>query len=383
MHFLLPLLLGPVPQGLIIDRNDFNYALGTSVEFRQYANLDLGGSILPFDPNAGFWDFSAYGAGQTARVEILDPNGTPYDNDFPSATGCSKQSLPGQSPVFLYERQSAGAHLGIGFGTTSFPFTITAEYDPEWAIFSFPMYLGRRDDQTIRYSYRLGISTVNVTETHDTEVVASGTVRLPGVAYDLPCLVLHETFTYRDNFFQTDNFHGYYWVVPEGFAGGNGVAALQSNTNASAAFTVCRNAFFLGANNLTPDPITLRASAASISQSAGGVIDFTIDAGSARAGRPYLLLGTAAGSAPGYALPGGSYLPLNVDVVTSYIYANLNGPQFQRFRGTLDAQGRAAPRLDSLGALPPFTLGWTLEFAFTTETPYDFQSQTVRVAVVP
>ena len=372
-------------QGLVIERGDFNYGASIQTEFRQYQNLDLAGGILPFDPNAGHWDFSGFAAGSAASVDIVDPSVTPYASTFPQATGCGVQTLAGQPVVYSYEAQTPDAQYTLGFGTNQLGTTIRANFNPDWKVYSFPMQVGDAYSQTFQWSYRVIIITVTVTETHSFEVVAEGTVEVPGVPYPMPCLVMREFAVITDSLGTTDNYYGYYWIVPDGFAGSNGVAALQSQTNATPSFTICRNTFFLSANNLDPLPAlpSLTRDTSQISQSAGGTVNFTLNAGLAHAGRDYLLVGSASGQSPGTAVPGGARMPLNRDTVTDFILANVGTPQFQNFQGTLDGQGMATASWVTSGPLPPAALGLHIDFGYTTTNPYDFQSNTTWVEVQP
>lgn len=375
-----PFALG---QGLVLEQEDFNYEVGTDTHFHHYTNLDLAGSLLPFDPQQSFWDFSSLAAGGDARVQLVDPATTPYAGSFPGATGTTVQNVPGTPTAYLYEQSSGGLHEVLGFGTYLFPFNVTAVYNPPWEVYSFPMAIGDTSSQFIQYSYRLGLITVNVNESHNYQVVAEGMVKVPGFPYAMPCLVMHEYVTIQDNFGTNDNFHGYYWLVADGFSGANGVAAVQSNTNAGLDFTVCRNAFFLGQSTLQPEGTSLQADSFGLYQSTGGIIQFELDAGTQNAGRPYYLLDSGSGTWPGTVLPGGAVLELNWDFVTDHLMTYLNGSMYQAFRGNLDGNGKATAILDTGGSLPPGISGMTIYFAFTTENPYDFQSNVVLVKILP
>lgn len=114
----------------------------------------------------------------------------------------------------------------------------------------------------------------------------------------------------------------------------------------------------------------------------GGRIELTLDAGSAFAGRSYVVLGSLSGTDPGMILPGGGVLPLNQDFLTNYIRQNLFSPHFVDFIGTLDAAGGSTAALDSLGPLHPSILpGSTMSLAFTTYNPFDFQSNPVNIQI--
>lgn len=118
-----------------------------------------------------------------------------------------------------------------------------------------------------------------------------------------------------------------------------------------------------------------------LSESSGGACTFTLDGGTSRAGRRYFLLATASGTQPGFVLPGGAILPLNVDALMRTIVRNHTMPPFIGFRSTLDADGVASALL----SVPtvPLAAGSLLHFAYTTEVPYDFQSNPVPVEIVP
>jgi hypothetical protein len=130
------------------------------------------------------------------------------------------------------------------------------------------------------------------------------------------------------------------------------------------------------------DP-SVYASAYAFSASSAAVIDLFLDAGTAFAGREYLLAGSVSGAYPGTTLPGGKVIPLNRDAVTNYILGHLNTPMFQNFRANLDAEGKAVATLDTQGALNPQYIGMTLTFAFTMTSTYDFVSTPVSIEIEP
>jgi len=119
-----------------------------------------------------------------------------------------------------------------------------------------------------------------------------------------------------------------------------------------------------------------------IPASSGGVITFSLDAGSNYGGRNYLLAASKSGTAPGTNLPGGATIPLNRDAVTDYVLAHLNNWAFVDFWGTLDSSGEATATLNWPYPLS-MAVGTILNFAYTTANPYDFQSNPVGIAVVP
>jgi hypothetical protein len=130
------------------------------------------------------------------------------------------------------------------------------------------------------------------------------------------------------------------------------------------------------------DPVTLMADAASFSGSAGGTINFTLDAGTAAANRTYVLAGTMSGTEPGTLLPGGmATIPINRDWITNFIIARLNKPPFTRFYGSLDSSGSGTAQLNAPPV--PGLIGSTLHFAFALVSPWNFASNAVRIDIVP
>ena len=125
----------------------------------------------------------------------------------------------------------------------------------------------------------------------------------------------------------------------------------------------------------------LAVDATALSRSTGGDITFALDAGTANGGRNFFLMGTANGTSPGTVLPGGAILPLNWGNLSKFIFNNYNTYPLTNFRGVLDGNGQATAELHA--ASPPLPVGLVLNFAYTTEVPYDFQSNPVSVEVVP
>lgn len=124
----------------------------------------------------------------------------------------------------------------------------------------------------------------------------------------------------------------------------------------------------------------LSLSANTLSAAAGGTIDFLLRAGSAFNGRQYFLLASASGTEPGTLLPGGAVLPLNRDMVLDYVLSHYNGAMLIQFRGFLDGSGEAQARFNAPWI--PLPAGSILHFAYTTEMPYDFQSNAAAVEVL-
>ena len=128
---------------------------------------------------------------------------------------------------------------------------------------------------------------------------------------------------------------------------------------------------------------TLSADVTSISEAAGGIVNFTLDAGSSNANRNYLMVGGVTGTSPGIPLPGGmATIPVNYDVFTGLVLALLNTPVYKDFLGVLDVNGEATAQFNTLG---PFSgaAGLTLYFAYACNGPWNFASNSVAIGVVP
>ncbi len=90
------------------------------------------------------------------------------------------------------------------------------------------------------------------------------------------------------------------------------------------------------------------ADSGQLSLAGGGTQTFQIEAGAANAGNLYLVLGSAAGSAPGLALDGWQ-LPLNLDGYFVYTLGNANKAPLASSLGLLDGNGNASAAF----VLPP------------------------------
>jgi len=121
-----------------------------------------------------------------------------------------------------------------------------------------------------------------------------------------------------------------------------------------------------------------------ISESIGGVVNFTLIAGSSFANRGYLIFSGISGTAPGTLLPGGKLnLPLNLDSFTNLALLLLNSPYFPGFAMNLNSQGEGSAQFNTLGPLPSGAAGLVFYYAFVLYRPCDFASNSVKVTVTP
>lgn len=126
----------------------------------------------------------------------------------------------------------------------------------------------------------------------------------------------------------------------------------------------------------------LAADSATLSEAAGGSIDFLLGAGEANADRKYILVGGTSGSTPGMPLPGGLVtLPVNWDLFSDIEMMLLNTPVFAEFLGMLDGRGFATAQM-SVPPLPPGTSGLIMTFAYCCNNPFDFVSEPITIEIV-
>lgn len=366
---------------LIIERADFNYAVGIDSSFYQFNNYHMGSTgILPFNPAHTEWDFSALTTGVYATVQVLDPTTTPGSGSFPGATGCSRSTIGGDTS-YMYEDVQTDGHYWMGYHASVLGYDIIADFTPDMKAYHFPMQVGTMWYSSSMYTYEISGFPVTATESHQSEVVAQGRVMTHDIPYWMECLVIKTYHSYSDSWGSSDNYWLYEWVVPNGFSGGNGVVALMSQKDATSDFVFCRYALFLGPTNIAPD-LPLMSDTDVVSE-LGGTVNFDLDAAEINAGRFYVMLGSVTGTSPGTPLPGGHVvLPLNWDPVTKLIRQLLNSPVLPGFMGTLDGEGLSTAQLN-LPPIPPGYVGTIVHFAYALLSPYDYVSNPVAIELVP
>ncbi len=126
----------------------------------------------------------------------------------------------------------------------------------------------------------------------------------------------------------------------------------------------------------------LTASALHVSAAQGGSVALALDAGPGFAGRKYVVMISASGTAPGTPL-GGVVVPLNLDALTSLGFAYMNTPLLAGFGGLLSPQGTAGATFVSPPLANPILPGVTLSFAAVTIGPIDFASNAVQLQYQP
>ncbi|MFH1998202.1 MAG: hypothetical protein ABIK28_00910 [Planctomycetota bacterium] len=120
-----------------------------------------------------------------------------------------------------------------------------------------------------------------------------------------------------------------------------------------------------------------------VSQSIGGSVEFTLNAGLNHASRNYIILGSLSGSYPGTPLPKGyAVLPLNWDIFTDLVLSLLNTYPLTHFLSVLDSRGSAKGAQLNFAPVPGSS-GLTMYFAYAINNPWDFVSNPLVVTIIP
>jgi Family of unknown function (DUF1028)/Invasin, domain 3 len=110
---------------------------------------------------------------------------------------------------------------------------------------------------------------------------------------------------------------------------------------------------------------------------------FLLDRGPGEAGRPYMLLGTSAGTVPGFDLAGGLHVPLNRSRLLERALLG-PAPELVGFIGALDGEGRAQASLELSPAAAAVFVGERLDFCALLTGPGQAEVTTlVGFQVVP
>ncbi len=109
----------------------------------------------------------------------------------------------------------------------------------------------------------------------------------------------------------------------------------------------------------------------------------TLNAGSAQAGKFYLIVGSVTGTTPGTPFAG-LMLPIVVDDYTSYVLANPNGPPLSGSFGVLDGQGQATAEFKAPPGVSLALLGTQFHHAyvvFDAAFQFDLASNSIPVTL--
>ena len=133
------------------------------------------------------------------------------------------------------------------------------------------------------------------------------------------------------------------------------------------------------------DPAALTACPPAISVGAGGKQSLAIDAGPGFAFNLYFVIGSTAGTFPGFPFEG-VHIPLNLDFYLLYSFTNPNEGPLVSTLGTLSATGTATAQFNLADGGPPAFVGLQLNHAFAALTPgldILFVSDPVPLALAP
>ena len=134
--------------------------------------------------------------------------------------------------------------------------------------------------------------------------------------------------------------------------------------------------------DLVVEVSALSQSSNQYSLSAGTPVNFALDAGAARAGNLYLLIGSASGTSPGLLLAPGVTLPLNFDGYLNFSVNFANVTPFSNTLGVLDGSGQASASWGLPAGWDPSLAGLQLSHAFITLSPLDFASEAETFTVI-
>ncbi|MBC8451274.1 MAG: hypothetical protein H8D72_01050 [Planctomycetes bacterium] len=124
----------------------------------------------------------------------------------------------------------------------------------------------------------------------------------------------------------------------------------------------------------------------SVSISSAGSQNYGMDAGLGHAFEPYLMLGSFAGTTPGFDF-GGRHIPLNLDVYFNYLLTYPNGPITPGSFGVLDAAGKSTAAFNMFLGFSPSLAGLVGNHLFVALDPVTFEltfvSNTVSLDILP
>ncbi len=117
-----------------------------------------------------------------------------------------------------------------------------------------------------------------------------------------------------------------------------------------------------------PSAPSLRADTIAVSTAAGGTQSLALDAGAARAGDLYLVLGSASGTSPGLPLDG-QLIPLQLDNYTLTTLNSANSGAYVNTLGALDASGQGSAAIAVPAGVLTGLAGVSVDHAFVALDP--------------
>jgi hypothetical protein len=153
------------------------------------------------------------------------------------------------------------------------------------------------------------------------------------------------------------------------------VGASPTDFVTATATDAANNTSEFAQNQVVPGTPSLTIDSRQFPARLGGIINLSLNAGPARAGRLYLIVATLSGTAPGTPL-GAITVPLNADPFTNVVLAFTPSPMFAGFFGNLDGQGQASAQMNMLGVFNQSWAGTRMHFAYIL-FPFDYASNPV------
>ena len=233
-----------------IDHHEIPLEIDTYGRYQQNSSIFM---WTPFDSMRTHWDLTNYPGGLFTRTGLRDydegrypaPESMEVDPPDPEVVSMDTLGNNMEQWVYFYKTEFGLFLDGIDFSQLQYRFI--GNYLPDAPVYVTAMYRGSGWLSAITWQYDLlpGIPYV-ANEQHTKRIVAKGKVKVPMSGdYYWPCLVIKDRSVFTDNLGSEDRRWIYEWVTPGHFAGGNGVAAAQSQNGASEDFINVDNLFLL------------------------------------------------------------------------------------------------------------------------------------------
>lgn len=214
----------PVFGQITIDSNEYNITFGTEQTF--YAATDTLGAGFPVNVGttggSQTWNFSQtdFPGGLTATSGIVDPAGTPFSSDFPTANHAFFFNLGDTAASYAYFNLTNSALFELGSGVSFGGFTSVTVNDPPVLAFPFPATLNTTWDNTNVTHNDIGGGVVFVDSTVENFVIdAWGSITVPFGTFNCLRLRIDEfefletTFNGTVLFSDTSTTISYDWIV--------------------------------------------------------------------------------------------------------------------------------------------------------------------------
>jgi len=176
--------------------NANNYPLnGSSVNY----NVDTLGAAFSIQGGTNMnWDFSGLTTDYVVTVEYVDPAGTPFASNFPTATSVTKSGN-----FYVYNRKDNAGVFEIGQGLTDDMGNLSIRYNSEAKTYNFPLSYAATYDSQFRYNITVdpgqaGIDSLRISSgvTYNFVVDSWGSLTIPAGTFPVTRLI--QTITSQD-----------------------------------------------------------------------------------------------------------------------------------------------------------------------------------------